>query len=448
MSQLATDKVDVPVLGDPKAKTADDIFAELGKDDELDSLDLTKPIKPKDEKSKDKQEDKDKDKSASDDLEGDDKEDKEGKDKVDEEVDELALLEEDLEEIDEEKLELTTPVRRREILAKYPNLFKDFPYLEKAYYREQQFTEILSTIEDAKAAADSHRTLRAYSEDMIEKGNVKNVLKMIKDNNPETFAQVADSYLDHLYQVDQSAYTHVQSNMVKNIILGMVEEAKSSNDDDLRTAALLLNKWAFGSAKFTPPQKLAKEGKPEDKGKEEQLSQREKEFLQKQIDTATNEVTTKVSNSIKGAIEQNIDPNGSMTDYVKRNAVRDAIEKVSDLIKRDTRFQKIVSKLWEKAEKANFSPESQSEIRRAYLSKAKSLLAPVIKSARAEALKGMGRKPKVSDEGEEEQPTRERVSRDKEETTERRLSSDKSKAKLDSLRGKSTYEALNSLMGD
>src|SRR3990167_5987165 len=49
----------------------------------------------------------------------------------DEEVDELAELEEELKDPSEEDLELTTPVKKREILAKYPTIFKDFPSLEK-----------------------------------------------------------------------------------------------------------------------------------------------------------------------------------------------------------------------------------------------------------------------------------------------------------------------------
>lgn len=416
-------------------KTADDIFDELNKDDPEDTLDLTKPLKGKGDDPK---------------LDagkldgGDDSPDKEKEEKEDEEIDELTLLEEDLEEIDDEKLELTTPVRRREILAKYPQLFKDFPYLEKAYYREQQFTEILSTIEDAKTAAESHQVLQRYTKDMVEDGNVKNVLKMIKEHNPETFARVADNYMEHLKEIDEAAYIHVQSNLVKNIILGMVDEAKSSQDDDLRTAALLLNKWAFGSSKFTPPQKLAKEPNKEDKTKETEISKREEEFNRRQIDSAVFEVNNRVNNSIKAAIETNIDPNKTMTDYVKKNATRDALEKITSLIEKDTRFQKIVDKLWEKAAQSDFSQDSQGEIRKAFLSKAKSLLAPVLKSARTEALKGMGKRVKEEDV-EVEQPQREKQNR---EEPERRLSSDKSKAKLDSLRGMSSYESLNALMGD
>lgn len=444
MSQLSSDNLKTPASAG--AKTADDIFKALSEDDNQETLDLTKPLTDKD-KSKDKEKDDDKLKADDQDRKDDDVEDDDkDKDDDDDEDDELKALEEDLEEIDEEKLELTTPVRRREILKKYPNVFKDFPYLEKAYYREQQFTEILPTIDDAKQAAESHQVLQRYTEDMVEKGNVSNVLKMIKEANPETFNRVVDGYMDHLESVDKSAYLHVQSNLVKNIIIGMVEEAKSSEDDDLRTAALLLNKWAFGSSKFTPPSKMAKDVKPEDKTKEDSISQREQDFAKRQLDSAVGDINTRVNNTIKGAIESNIDPNGSMTDYVKRNAIRDALEKVTGLIDKDTRFQKIVDKLWEKSQKANYSKDSQDEIRKAFLSKARSLLAPVLKSARNEALKGMGKKVKEdkSDDVEDDEPQRQRT----EKKTEHRLSSDKKKATLDAVKGKSSYEALNALMGD
>lgn len=419
-------------------KIAVDTFAELSKDD-LDTLDLTKPLV--DKSDKDKKEIKVDDTKLQDESETEEdiKEDDD-----EEEIDELADIEEDLKEIDEEKLELTTPVRRREILKKYPNLFKDFPYLEKAYYREQQFTEILPTIDEAKEAAESHKVLQRYTEDMVEKGNIHNVLKMIKEASQETFAQVVDNYMDHLEKVDPQAVLHVQSNIVKHLIIGMVEEAKASQDDDLRTAALLLNKYAFGSSKFVPPQRMSKAEKAEDSEKESALTKKEQEFQERQIKTAVGEVNTRVNNAIKAAIDNNIDPQGSMTDYVKRSATKDALDKISNLIEKDVRFQKIVEKLWEKSAKDDFSKESQDEIRRAFLSKAKSLLAPVLKSARNEALKGMGKRVKADDAEGDEEPQRQKLG-----NKERSLSSGNSqKAKLDSLKGKSSYEALQALMGD
>jgi len=445
MSQLPAN--DAPALS---GKSVDDIFKGLSDGDDQETLDLTKPLKKpaaKEDKTEDKEDKEDKDKKPTEISDEDEDKDKDkDKDKnEDEDEDELAEILEDLEEPDEEKLELTTPVRRREILKKYPNLFKDFPYLEKAYYREQQFTEILSTIDDAKEAVKAKDTLENYVDDMVVKGNVNNVLKLIKDTNPDTFAGVVDNYMDHLMNVDKEAYGHVLGNITRNIILGMVQEAQDNGNEDLKVAALLLNKYAFGTSKFTAPSKLAKAENAEGKDKETNLSRREQEFAERQVSLVTAEVETKVNNSIKSAIENNIDPNGVMTEYIKRNAIKDAQEKITELISKDIRLKKIVDKLWEKAAAANFSDTSKAEIRKAFLSKAKSLLSPVLKSARNEALKGMGRKVKeVDTEVIEDNDTGEKPQRQR---TERRLSSP-DKAKLDSLKGKNSYDALQSLMGD
>ena len=408
------------------AKSVDDIFNELSKDDSLDSLDLTEPIKEKkDEKATKADSERDE--------EGEEEGDKEGEEEDTEDIDE------ELEGLDDSKLELMTPVRRKDILKEYPDLFKKFPYLEKAYYREQQFTEILPTIEEAKEAAESHQILQRYSEDMIEKGNVSNVLKMIKEHNQETYAQVVDNYMEHLNKVDPAAFLHVQSTFIKNIIVGMVDEAKASKDDDLRTAALLLNRWAFGSSTFTPPKPMAKA-----EAKDNTVNEREEKFAQRQFDSAVSDVNVRINNAIKGAIDNNIDPTNTMTDYIKRNASKDALEKISRLIDKDTRFQSIVTRLWEKAAREDYSPETIGDIRKAFLSKAKSLLAPVIKSARNEALKGMGKKPLFEDR----ENSGQRRERTPERQTERRLSSDAQKAKLDATKGKTSYEALQALMGD
>src|SRR6187401_3520536 len=110
------------------------------------------------------------------------------------EDDELKEIEEELDGPKEEDLELMTPVRRREILAKYPKLFKDFPYLEKAYYREQQFTEINPTIEDARVASEKAKIMDIVEREIMS-GDITSVLAAAKDENQEAFYKVVDNYL-------------------------------------------------------------------------------------------------------------------------------------------------------------------------------------------------------------------------------------------------------------
>src|SRR6188768_1226290 len=175
-------------------------------------------------------------------------------DKVDEEEEEedpLKELEEELKEPTEEDLELTTPVRRKEILAKYPQLFKDFPYLEKAYYREQQFTEVFPTIQDARAAHEKSQILDRVEYEVLN-GDITTVLEAAKSENSDAFYKIADNYLPTLKKVDSQAYYHVLGNVVKDTIITMVQEGRKLGDQGapLTAAANILNQFVFGSQQF------------------------------------------------------------------------------------------------------------------------------------------------------------------------------------------------------
>jgi hypothetical protein len=326
------------------------------------------------------------------------------KDEEEEEIDELKEIEDELKEPTEEDLELMTPVRRREILAKFPTLFKEFPYLEKAYYREQQFTEIFPTIPDAKEASEKAATFEEFSK-AIMGGDISTVLSSVKEEDPNVFNQVVDGYLDTLRKVDQSAFFHVIGNTIKDTITTMRVEGQKRGEDGqpLIAAAHILNQFVFGTTEFVPSAKLTKPEDIVDKTKQE----KEAEVKAKEFDTKFNSVMsdlqTRADNVLKATISGNIDPKNSMTDYVKRNATRDAFETLENLISKDSRFRSLLDKLWDRAGSDGFSKESQDRIKSAYLSKAKTLLPTVIKAARNDALKGLGKRVKEDVEEEPEE---------------------------------------------
>lgn len=389
MSLLLNSLIQFPLFDTviPEAPTGnlnkEDIIDVLDKEDDTDVI----PLEDKDKKKEEKKVET-KDEDEDDEIEDEDDE------------DELKELEEELEEPTEDQLELVTPVRRREILKKFPTLFKEFPYLEKAYYREQQFTELLPTIDDAKEAVKAKETLDNFENDLMG-GNTETILKAIKNENPRAFNKVVDDYMTTLAKVDEKAYHHVIGNTIKYVISGMVVEGRRSNNEALQTAAQLLNQFVFGSSEFEQPKKLSTDSGPDPK--DDELSKREQAFIKKQLETTNNDLNTRVNNALKNTIDANIDPKQSMTDYVRRNASREALEELETLINKDSRFKSLVDKLWEKAAKDNFSKDSVDRIRSAYTSKAKTLLPSVIKKARNEALKGMGKRV-ASEEDEEKSP--------------------------------------------
>ena len=298
-------------------------------------------------------------------------------------------IEEELEPPDEDKLELLVPIRRKEILAKYPDIFKDFPALESSMYRERAYTEILPTIEDAKQAVEKAERLDTYETEILG-GSTESLLQAVLNTDKDSFAKVVDNYLPTLFKVDEGAYYHTIGNVIKHTIITMVNDGKSNNVDELLAAADVLNQYIFGTKQFHPPQRLSKTSP---KGEEEnKADEREAKFNQRQFETAKDDISTKANNVLKATIDKNIDPNDSMTDYVKRNASREVFETLEDTIAGDTRFRAVLDKLWERAFNDDFSTESMGKIKSAYLSKASTLLPSIIKKSRNEALRGLGKR--------------------------------------------------------
>lgn len=316
--------------------------------------------------------------------------------------DELEDEDEETEEEEELKLEeettLDTPFPKKALLAKYPNVLKDFPYLEKAYYRDQQFSEVFPTPEDAKEAATKSESLDEFESSLL-KGDTVSILKLVKERDEDAFNVIADNYLTNLYKVDEKAYFHVAHNLIKDVISGIAKKAKEADGDraeELIKLATGLNEIIFNTKEYSGPTKLSrgKEGSEEtDKIKKER-----EEFVRERYEISVKDLSERTDNVIKRLIDGNIDKTDIMTPYIKRNATKDVMSDLEASIGRDNTFRRaVLDPLWKKAAEANFSRTSLDLIEKAYLSRAKSMLLPLIKKARKEALKGMGKRDETVD---------------------------------------------------
>lgn len=359
--------------------TKDETIEFLNADDEV-----TEVLELKDEKK------------IKEDSKDDKKEDEEEESDDEEEKDELDELEEELEEVDDEKIELMAPARRKDILRDYPGLFKKYPYLEHAYYREQKFTELLPTIEDAKIAVDKAEVLDKFSAD-LGKGDLGKAIAAVKSHGDVAFNKLVDDYLPNLARVDKEAYHHVIGNVAKTIIMQMIEQA--GDDADQKVAAQILNKFMFNTDKVAAPALLTKPGS--DKDPNDEINNERAQILQEKFEEALEGVNTKVGNILKSTILANIDPKESMTEYVRKTAARDCQERLETALENDKRLANMLDKLWQAARKDNFSKQSVEKAKSAYLSVARTLLPTVLKQARNEALKGLGKRVKEDDNDED-----------------------------------------------
>src|SRR5216684_2440964 len=70
-------------------------------------------------------------------------------------------------EIEEEEKYEEIP-KRQAILKEFPELFKKFPAIEHAIYREQQYAEIFPTLDDAKEANARLDDFKAFESELFD----------------------------------------------------------------------------------------------------------------------------------------------------------------------------------------------------------------------------------------------------------------------------------------
>lgn len=306
-----------------------------------------------------------------------------------EDEDEEIKLETGEEKIDED--EVLIPVARKEILKKYPNLFKEFPQLDKSYYKAKEYDNLVGTVADARELVERNNEYKKV-ETAVNDGNIAPVLKNLAEGNGAAFNKLVDDYLPQLHAVNPSAYYHVVGGIIKKTIVNMVNSAKTDGNDDLREAAVILNKFIFRNNEFVPETPFGPGRSNENNPEVDKLRREKLEGLKEKFENASENLSKSTGTVIRNTITAHIDPRNVMTDYVKRTAIRDTLENVEKTLNADTSFVRTMRRLWEKAEQEQFSKSSIDKIHQTYIAKAKTVLPDSIKKSRNEALKGLGKR--------------------------------------------------------
>lgn len=366
------------------AKTADDIN-DMFK--ELDNEEPKEPKTPKEPKDKEVEE-------LEEDTEGENDDELELKD-PDEDIEKIDLKKDD-------ELDIKDPPRKKEILKEFPEIFKKFPFLEKMMYRDKEYTELFGSFDDAKEIAEKSEVFNNFESQLLS-GHTEDILRNIKEVDEKAFNIIVDDYLATLAKVDKDSYFHVVGNLNKRLIMEMVQEAKDTDNDDLKQAALLVNQFIFGTAKFTAPANRVTDRKTDNEQSE--VEQERLSFVKERFESARDDLQLQVDNTLRATITDYIDPKGVMSSYVKKNAVADAMKILTASIAEDSSVATNLGRLWKSAFDNKFSKDNLNRIKSFYLSKAKANLKNAIIKARAEALKDARPANRDKEVDEEEQET-------------------------------------------
>lgn len=272
-----------------------------------------------------------------------------------------------------------------EITKEFPEFFKKFPTLKHAFFREQQFTEIYPTVEDAKAAAESQTQLEEITE-VVVSGDVGQFLTDLKDENEEGYKKFTANFIPTLFKADRDLYLEIISPEVSRFLKNVFEFGKKNNSENIQNAAKIVRKELFGGAyedidkEITEPLAAPKKSANEEKLEKELAANEQKKY---------NDLHQTVTNECYSALETEI--NKGLADLkgkegISRLIAKDIKQQILDEMGKDGGYMNRMNAIWKKEARNGFSGTNKETFKATFLAKAKAMLPKIRAKVRKDTL--------------------------------------------------------------
>lgn len=292
--------------------------------------------------------------------------------------------EQEKEEKEEKEEEKPFPYDRptmQQLRQEFPELFKKFPVLRDIYYREQEFSQIYPTIEDAKEAAEAASSFDALSSKALS-GDTEGLLGAIKQADEGAFNKIAQNALATIYKMSPDAHWNATLPLLQNLVRGFYVEGQRRKNENIINAAEYLSDFVFGDIKIAKGEKnLIPPEEPKITEERQKFEAEKAKFAVDRFQGFSNSISTNADQQLRSFVDikSKVDPDGIFSDFIKETIVGKVLQEVDKQLVADKAHMKYMNSLWNKARDAGYSDEWKSRIISAYLARAKSLV-PAIRA--------------------------------------------------------------------
>jgi len=271
-------------------------------------------------------------------------------------------------------------LRFKDIKSKYPNIFKEIPQLAQAIRNDRAYSEIFTSPEDAKDAAQRAGYFNQLEGKLIG-GSIKELLNDIESGNKDSFKKIAKDFLPTIREKSMELYAEITLPAVNDVLRSAIRDAEGSENMNLRNAALHIAKYLYGKPEI-PSFDVKKEVPNEE---QERIKAEREAFWTEKANDFTNECYSEGKEETLKEIAKGIDNDKSISPFLKKTLKDSIFTEVDSLLAKDTRHVRQMNALWRKAQSSGFQKETRKEIINAYLRGAKSLIPSIRQKLRAEA---------------------------------------------------------------
>lgn len=304
--------------------------------------------------------------------------------------------EEEIEEEDKDKgkdkkedkeLEGLTRTDFKQLKADFPELFKKHPGLKEAFFREQQFTEMFPTVEDAQKAIDAQIAYEEITDSVIQ-GNAEKFISELETADKNGVKSFASAFLPALQKSNKDLYLDIISPVVAQMIKNVYEEGKKQTDEKIKknimSAAQIVRQTIFGGDYGDIEKEDLSLIDRERSGKKED---------DKEVNTRLAQqhgiLVKEVSDACYGLLDKEIDKGlGDLKDKpgLKKMLVKQIRDEVLGKMDEDKNYLGRMDSLWKREQRNGFSGTLKSSFTTTFLGKAKTIIPAVRSTLRKQVL--------------------------------------------------------------
>lgn len=255
----------------------------------------------------------------------------------------------------------------KQVKAKYPELFKEFPELRHAFFREQEYSKLFTTVKDAEEAKSAVQNLEFINEELLE-GRTENLLRMVANTDVASYRKLVENFLPTLAQLDRDSYYGIAQPVIEHALRAALAEGESTGNKNLKLAAQHVRRFLFGSHEFPK----AGEEKPATNPEAERAIQERDSLLNSRRVEYQQEVGTKVQADFKSLVMDGLKLEGA-SEFTKNKIVEEVMSQVGNALAADENHMRAMSILWNRAART-LDPRLKARIAETYLTRAKELI--------------------------------------------------------------------------
>lgn len=275
----------------------------------------------------------------------------------------------DEESLTEEEQALLGQTPYQAIKTKYPKLFKEFPELRQTFFREQQYSELFPTVDDARDAAERVGVLAPIEQGLLA-GRAAELVESLARTDERVLQSVAKDFLPKLYAQNKEAFYSAVDPVLKNFIRSALAKGEKESNANLINAAKWMSNFAYGT--FEPPTAEEPPARPDPE--RERLEREKQEFFNARYQQARTEVLEGSVGQLIREVQKTIDPEKKATDYMRDVLTQRVMEELDTVLQSDRRHMNQMNSLWRRGMAAGMTPDWKARIKNAYLARAKTVL--------------------------------------------------------------------------